>query len=91
MGNFPVTRSKNCGLAGMVAQQMEIAEDKDAPEDFALWKHQGDASRQMDWPVPRGIRFPGWHIECSAMATKYLGEQFDIHTGGVTWFSSSRG
>ena len=63
-------------------QQMEVAEDKDAPEDFALWKH-GDASRQMNWPSPWGTGFPGWHIECSAMATKYLGEQFDIHTGGI--------
>jgi cysteinyl-tRNA synthetase len=61
---------------------MEIAEDKDAPEDFALWKH-GDETRQMNWPSPWGIGFPGWHIECSAMATKYLGEQFDIHTGGI--------
>src|SRR2546430_6581919 len=63
-------------------QQMEIAEDKDAHEDFALWKY-GEASRQMNWPSPWGIGFPGWHIECSAMATKYLGEQFDIHTGGL--------
>jgi cysteinyl-tRNA synthetase len=37
----------------------------------------------MNWPSPWGIGFPGWHIECSAMATKYLGEQFDIHTGGI--------
>ena len=63
-------------------QQMEIAEDKDAPEDFALWKY-GDESRQMNWPSPWGTGFPGWHIECSAMATRYLGEQFDIHTGGI--------
>ena len=63
-------------------QQMEIAEDKDAPEDFALWKH-GDESRQMNWSSPWGTGFPGWHIECSAMATRYLGEQFDIHTGGI--------
>jgi cysteinyl-tRNA synthetase len=62
--------------------QMEIAEDKDAPEDFALWK-RGDPSRQMNWASPWGIGFPGWHIECSAMSTKYLGEQFDIHTGGI--------
>ncbi len=62
--------------------QMEIAEDKDAPEDFALWK-RGDPSRQMNWSSPWGIGFPGWHIECSAMSTKYLGEQFDIHTGGI--------
>ena len=62
--------------------QMEIAEDKDAPEDFALWK-RGDPGRQMNWASPWGIGFPGWHIECSAMSTKYLGEQFDIHTGGI--------
>src|SRR5256712_1062770 len=73
---------ENLRAGGHGRQQMEIAEDKDAPEDFALWKH-GDESRQMNWPSPWGIGFPGWHIECSAMATKYLGEQFDIHTGAV--------
>jgi len=73
---------ENLRAGGHGRQQMEIAEDKDAPEDFALWKH-GEASRQMNWPSPWGIGFPGWHIECSAMATKYLGEQFDIHTGGI--------
>ncbi|HEY5005230.1 MAG TPA: hypothetical protein VII61_18870, partial [Ktedonobacteraceae bacterium] len=66
------------GAGGRVS--LEIAEDKDAPEDFALWK-QGAADRQMNWDSPWGNGFPGWHIECSAMATKYLGEQFDIHTG----------
>ncbi len=73
---------ENLRAGGHGRQQMEIAEDKDAPEDFALWKH-GDEDRQMNWKSPWGIGFPGWHIECSAMATKYLGEQFDIHTGGV--------
>jgi cysteinyl-tRNA synthetase len=68
------------GASGRV--QLEVAEDKDAPEDFALWK-RGDESRQMNWPSPWGIGFPGWHIECSAMSTRYLGEQFDIHTGGM--------
>src|SRR5487761_1791162 len=63
-------------------QQMEVAEDKAAPEDFALWKH-GEATRQMNWESPWGVGFPGWHIECSAMSKKYLGEQFDIHTGGI--------
>lgn len=62
--------------------QMEVAEDKQAPEDFALWKY-GDETRQMNWPSPWGTGFPGWHIECSAMSLKYLGEQFDIHTGGI--------
>jgi cysteinyl-tRNA synthetase len=73
---------ENLRAGGHGRQQMEIAEDKDAPEDFALWKH-GDETRQMNWPSPWGVGFPGWHIECSAMATKYLGEQFDIHTGGI--------
>ena len=73
---------ENLRAGGHGRQQMEIAEDKDAPEDFALWKH-GEANRQMNWSSPWGTGFPGWHIECSAMATKYLGEQFDIHTGGI--------
>src|SRR2546421_8029999 len=73
---------ENLRTGGSGRVQLEIAEDKEAPEDFALWKH-GDADRQMNWPSPWGIGFPGWHIECSAMATKYLGEQFDIHTGGI--------
>ena len=73
---------ENLRAGGHGRLQMEIAEDKDAPEDFALWKH-GDESRQMNWESPWGTGFPGWHIECSAMATKYLGEQFDIHTGAI--------
>lgn len=73
---------ENLREGGHGRQQMETAEDKDAPEDFALWKH-GDVTRQMNWDSPWGQGFPGWHIECSAMATKYLGEQFDIHTGGI--------
>ncbi len=73
---------ENLRTGGSGRVQLEIAEDKEAPEDFALWKH-GEASRQMNWPSPWGIGFPGWHIECSAMSTEYLGEQFDIHTGGI--------
>jgi cysteinyl-tRNA synthetase len=73
---------ENLRAGGHGRVQMEVAEDKEAPEDFALWK-RGEASRQMNWESPWGIGFPGWHIECSAMATKYLGEQFDIHTGGI--------
>jgi len=73
---------ENLRAGGHGREQMEVADDKDAPEDFALWKH-GDEHRQMNWPSPWGSGFPGWHIECSAMATKYLGEQFDIHTGAV--------
>lgn len=68
------------GASGRV--QLENDADKDAPEDFALWK-RGDETRQMNWESPWGTGFPGWHIECSAMATKYLGQQFDIHTGAI--------
>lgn len=51
--------------------------------DFALWKFSEEpGKRQQEWKSPWGIGFPGWHIECSAMAMKYLGEHFDIHTGG---------
>ena len=53
--------------------------------DFALWKFspRTGPKRQLEWQSPWGVGFPGWHIECSAMATHYLGSQFDIHTGGV--------
>lgn len=51
--------------------------------DFALWKFSPkDKKRQMEWDSPWGIGFPGWHIECSAMSMKYLGDHFDIHTAG---------
>lgn len=61
-----------------------VNDEKRNPTDFALWKFSpaGD-KRQMEWPSPWGVGFPGWHIECSAMSVKYLGQPFDIHTGGV--------
>ena len=52
------------------------------PRDFTLWK-ASEPGREMKWDSPWGEGFPGWHIECSAMSTKYMGEQLDIHTGGV--------
>lgn len=58
--------------------------DKKSPTDFALWKFSPqDKKRDMEWPSPWGMGFPGWHIECSAMSMEYLGETFDIHTGGI--------
>ncbi|MEP7040407.1 MAG: cysteine--tRNA ligase [Chloroflexota bacterium] len=62
--------------------RVDIETDKRDPEDFALWKH-AETDRLMKWPSPWGEGFPGWHIECSAMSMKYLGERFDIHTGGI--------
>jgi cysteinyl-tRNA synthetase len=55
---------------------------KRRPEDFALWK-RADPEHILRWNSPFGVGFPGWHIECSAMAGKYLGETFDIHGGGI--------
>ena len=65
--------------------RIEMAAGKRNPTDFALWKlsPKEGPKRQMEWPSPWGVGFPGWHIECSAMSSKYLGEQFDIHTGGI--------
>lgn len=58
--------------------------DKKNITDFALWKFSPKLQkRQMEWESPWGAGFPGWHIECSAMATKYLGQTFDIHCGGI--------
>ncbi len=58
--------------------------EKRNPSDFALWKFSpDDKERQMEWDSPWGKGFPGWHIECSAMSMHYLGNTFDIHTGGV--------
>lgn len=58
--------------------------DKKNITDFALWKFSPKLQkRQMEWDSPWGVGFPGWHIECSAMATKYLGQPFDIHCGGI--------
>ena len=62
--------------------RVEVESDKRDPADFALWKHAGDR-RLMKWPSPWGDGFPGWHIECSAMSLKHLGERFDVHTGGI--------
>jgi len=56
--------------------------DKRSPQDFALWK-KAEPQHIMRWPSPWGDGFPGWHLECTAMSTKYLGEQFDIHGGGM--------
>ena len=55
---------------------------KKSQVDFTLWK-AAEEGRDLKWPSPWSDGFPGWHIECSAMSTKYLGERFDIHTGGV--------
>ncbi len=63
--------------------RVDLGEKKNI-SDFALWKYSPkDQKRQMEWESPWGMGFPGWHIECSAMSMKALGESFDIHTGGI--------
>ncbi|MES2668606.1 MAG: cysteine--tRNA ligase [Patescibacteria group bacterium] len=70
-------------LAG-IARQITGTDGKKDPRDFALWKFSPrGARRQQEWNSPWGIGFPGWHIECSAMARALLGQPFDIHTGGI--------
>lgn len=84
---YDVTKFKNYGrLSGNTPEELnagariEVNPEKKNPQDFALWKH--DPKHLQQWDSPWGPGFPGWHIECSAMSSKYLGEEFDIHTGG---------
>lgn len=87
---FDTSKLKDYGkLANLQNQELRAGVrvdvgDKRSTTDFALWKFSPKLQkRQMEWKSPWGIGFPGWHIECSAMATKYLGQTFDIHCGGV--------
>ncbi len=84
---FRVNRFPSYGaLSGNTQEQLDagariaVDERKESPNDFALWKI--DPKHLMQWESPWGRGFPGWHIECSAMSRKYLGDTFDIHTGG---------
>ena len=63
-------------------RSLDGQDEKNDPLDFALWK-KADASHLMKWPSPWSEGFPGWHLECSVMSTKYLGTTFDIHGGGM--------
>jgi cysteinyl-tRNA synthetase len=71
-------------IEDMIANTRDLdgVSDKKSPQDFALWK-KAEPQHIMRWPSPWGIGFPGWHLECTAMSTKYLGETFDIHGGGM--------
>lgn len=87
---FDTSKFKNYGklarlnVSGLKAGQRINMREKKNKTDFALWKFSEEyGKRQQEWNSPWGIGFPGWHIECSAMSMKYLGETFDIHTGGV--------
>lgn len=86
---FDVTKDKDYGkLSGRKTEDQEasgrvqVRTEKRHPNDFALWK-RAEKGHILRWPSPWGEGFPGWHIECSAMSMKYLGETFDIHGGGL--------
>lgn len=68
-------------LEGSASRELEGQQEKRSPLDFALWK-KADESHLMNWASPWGQGYPGWHIECTVMSQKYLGECFDIHGGG---------
>ncbi len=87
---FDTSKFKNYGklarlnIKGLKAGKRTDMREKKNKTDFALWKFsEQEGKRQQEWNSPWGVGFPGWHIECSAMSMKYLGETFDIHTGGV--------
>ncbi len=68
----------------LAGARVQMSAEKKNPTDFALWKFSPkDKKRAMEWESPWGKGFPGWHLECSVMAQKYLGETFDIHCGGI--------
>ncbi|OHC04679.1 MAG: cysteine--tRNA ligase [Planctomycetes bacterium RIFCSPLOWO2_12_FULL_40_19] len=86
---FDVSKLKDYGkLSGRKLDEqesgtrIEINTDKKHPADFALWK-KAESGHIMKWNSPWGVGFPGWHLECSVMSMKYLGETFDIHGGGI--------
>ncbi|WP_339700315.1 cysteine--tRNA ligase [uncultured Marixanthomonas sp.] len=80
--NYGILSGRN--LEDMIANTRELAaqSDKKNPQDFALWK-KAEPQHIMRWPSPWSDGFPGWHLECTVMSTKYLGNQFDIHGGGM--------
>jgi len=81
-GNYGILSGRKIEEAIHNTRALDGQSDKRSPQDFALWK-KADDRHIMRWPSPWSDGFPGWHLECSVMSTKYLGEQFDIHGGGM--------
>ncbi|MCI9038811.1 MAG: cysteine--tRNA ligase [Clostridia bacterium] len=81
LDQYPVLSNRNIDeqIAGA---RVDVDEEKRNPYDFALWI-KAPETHIMKWESPWGLSYPGWHIECSAMGRKYLGDEFDIHTGGI--------
>ena len=80
--NYGVLSKRNIEDLAHNSRKLDGQSDKKNPQDFALWK-KSDDSHIMKWISPWGLGFPGWHLECTAMSTKYLGDNFDIHGGGM--------
>ena len=80
--NYGELSGRNIDELQANTRTLEGQNDKKNPQDFALWK-KASTSHLQHWESPWGKGFPGWHLECSVMSTKYLGEQFDIHGGGM--------
>jgi cysteinyl-tRNA synthetase len=81
-GDYGVLSGRKMDELQSGSRALDGQEEKRNPADFALWKKASPA-HIMRWPSPWSVGFPGWHLECSAMSTKYLGEEFDIHGGGM--------
>ena len=81
LDHYPVLSNRN--LEDQIAgARVDVDPEKRNPYDFAVWI-KAPANHIMKWDSPWGLSYPGWHLECSAMGRKYLGDEFDIHTGGV--------
>ena len=80
--NYGVLSGRTLDATLEGTRSLDGQSDKHAPYDFALWK-KAEPQHIMRWPSPWGDGFPGWHLECSVMGEKYLGEEFDIHGGGM--------
>ena len=80
--NYGILSGRNIDDMLANTRDTEGQSDKRNPQDFALWK-RAEAEHIMRWTSPWGDGFPGWHLECTAMSTKYLGEKFDLHGGGM--------
>lgn len=81
-GNYGELSKRNIDELLANTRLLDGQDEKKNPQDFALWK-SASPEHIMKWPSPWGEGFPGWHLECTAMSTKYLGEKFDIHGGGM--------
>lgn len=82
IGNYGILSGRVLDELQTNTRELDGQSEKRNPYDFALWK-KAQPEHIMKWPSPWSVGFPGWHLECSAMSTKYLGEVFDIHGGGM--------